>query len=1287
MNVEGNQPVPPRIALLERLSELLKRLFGKKKFDEEAAINAEHERLMAETRDKWNEQERERARKDAERAYNQRSSDEDAKLIEQAKTLQAAKVQHNLEQFLSDHGRAGSGYLYERIAADTSGVIKANLDAVIGESPAVAHLINQIVSREQELHGDAPALLNLTQSLLYEASKVPDGVAAVQPIVQEMERRAADIILETYPEVVKESRNAISLEDFVEGFLDTKLTNSEKTILNIKAKETDEAFRNKINSIAEHLDRDINSRNQSVKDNPQHEEWIDRSERESEAGTSQAPVKVVEAVDEIWEKVRRDADAGNLSLDDLNDIDKKILEAESSGFPKDVIPGTKAWLKAVDGAHNYVKDRRKELLEQYNKRLIKEKPPIRKVKSTKEFLQEMARRPGSLGYLLKDNPELEKLLTSYKEEGRQFRDQVFLTVHKKVLTDNYHSSRENFGLYESADIDTFLKIVRSGMADLVRPETGISFGQSWEEWYVNLSTTIQLSRDIDFWAAQPGASIEDMSKSLALFQNANSVQALTMPGVELAYRAFEDSLQSIRDSNDGYIPPALVGYDSAHYISYWDDRSKQMLIKWMNMGVVKDAKRDEFGFHKVESDGNTVQVGDALDYNKLHSEDPQDLQLSLYMTLGKGFGLASLRYLEMFANSKVPGSQLKGLGGKGFHSTPYEGPARSLNWFATMIHKWKMGTFKFTHMMNTLLPDPEKIPHITESTPKDIYIASRDKTLEKKFGKGVRRLFDLVNFSGASSAFGPPYTQWRHMDSTIGWSDKKRELLGGPTLIMFSRRFAGERVKDFFVTNKFKQEFREQLEALHQPTSGEQFDRLWKSKGEGMYEKEIREEWEEMNKHHKKEVEELTESYQKAFIARTWINMAMRNPLTVAHNMEVEVPDEIFPNEKKTIRLHSLIAQQVLGIPLEDTKYGEVAAKSADESSPTEKQRHYMEEVMDLEADIAAVREQAVISSNESVEQSGYYRELKESDFDIIKDPARRDHAKQYWYMVRKVMMGDLSEGRYRELYDQVGLGMAENGEDYAVNWEKIKAINQTLEALGKQKVTLDPEGKVESNVMLNPDWVNKDWTIFFGSDDTAFRRMNVLNLGPRQWARRGGDAVAHYQGGNKAGEYLRDLTPNPNPEDLAKLLRDLRIAYEGDAIEVGWQVAGLLAHGTSRLFAFDYSRMGSAAQLDVWGTRRGVAAWNANKRRAFFDTLEHMDVLPPLPSEEMIEKTLYDPQGAFKIPHDIHSLRKANRADNKDVWTEIITLGVLLAFALTIYRALTAPSEEEEGGGGGGHH
>lgn len=1256
----AEQLQPASMGLFDRLKKMFDGLFHKKLIEDEAK-KAQKKMLEAEIHQARADEDRRKREEDERRAYRERSSGQ-----EQVETLQAARqarveeIKRNFDQFMQEEGRTGSGYLHG-VIVDTH--IQDRIKSLIEQSPGAANLIDALATKGVELHGNPTEIIKLCRALAFEAKKV-NKLADISALTDAMSKQAVKLVKDTIEVYKKEARARGRREVNAPIWLIDEF----KTVLS-------EDDQRKLGDDSENIWSPVI---QNLMTNPpeaQEASWTDVGNSSLGTSPNAPPTRLVQEMDNIWQEVEESEKSGQkLTVDKIQEIERKIYAAESFTFPKDVIPGTEAYNKTVVASNRFIQERLDRLGRKLAERLKSERPLVRQgITNTKEFLNEMVKNPGRLGQLLELNPEMEKLFVGNvsKEElsrSAEFRDQVFLTIHSQILTDRRSSSHENFGLYERADFTTFVNLLRSSMADRIRPATGMTYGQTWVEWYVSLSNTIRLSRDIDFWASQPGAKIDDFNKSLSLFQNEYSVQALSIPAVEQAFRAYEDSLQSIKDSNDGYIPPALVGYDPMHGISYWDQRSQEMLEKMIGMGVVHDAKREELSrFHMVEPDGNTIMLGDKLDLAKLKKEDPQDLKLNMYMTLAKGFGMASLRYLEMFANSKVPGSTQPGFGMGNFHSMPYEGVAMSLNYFSVMIHKWRFGSYKWLNFMNMLLPEKDKIRNIDANEAMKAYVAYRDGTFKEKYGEKAKRLIDLLNFSGGSSAFGPPATQWRFMDTTISWSDKQRELLGGPARIMYSKRFAGERVKDFLVTGKYKEAFRDKMREKNLPTSGTEFDRLWLEKGEPEVSHKIESEWEMLQKKHEKEIEHLTKQYQKAFTARVWVEMAMRNPLAVAHNTDIEVPDEVTGKPRK-IKLHSFLAQKILGIPLEDTKYGEVAGKAAPYASPTETQRRFMAEVMDLEGDLAAVREQAIDKN----------RELELRDFDIIKDPKKKEHALQYWRMVKETMFGGLE---HEYLYDQLGLKLAENGEDYEINWEKIKKIDDVLRGLGGQTTGL-PE--MEGKIRLNKEWVEKDWDLTFGSDDVAWRKMAILNLGPRQWVRRGGDAVAHYQGGVRAGSYLiDDLKPNPNPEDLAKALFEVRKAYEGDMVEAGWQVAGLLAHATARLYAFDYTKMGSMAQLEIWKTRRGVASWNANGRRRFFDALEHMDVLPPHGPKE----STYDVYSAYRIPHDIHELRKFNRAGNVSVWTEIIALGVALAIAITLYRALTAPSEEEEGGGGGGGH
>ena len=1269
--VETGTGVPPdQKFFLARLIEWLKHILhvkAQKKFEEELKEASEHEHEFME-KEKRADRERSRRNREAQedsKAYNERrSAEETAESIESARQVAIEKIKRDFREFINDRGREGSGYLYNEIVRDAT--IQEGIERAIEENPGVAYLIDELVTRGRELHGDAAALINITRNLVYEGR----GRGEVLPLVNALKERIVELLPDTialHDKDAKRPHGGPNFDEWVSGSLEFDVTKQQLTNLRNEhnnAGVREEAVNNLIDSVLTSAPRpDADTSWTNVQD----QAWV---------GDGKPAKGFAQEMDKIWKEVERsEATGSHLTAERLQEISQQVREAESKWMPDDVRPGTAAFDALVKANHLLAKDRLDRLTVQFKERLRAEKPKVTTdITSAKEFLKVMPQHRGRLADLLLGSPKMHNLFIGTTEESRHFRDLVFLRIHGHVLKDNYRSSRDNFGLYENADFSDFLDILTAGMAKLKRPETNISYGKTWSDWYINLSNTIQSSRDIDFWAAQPDSNMEMMAKSLSMFANAASVQALTIPAVETAFRAYEDTLLSIRDSNNGYLPPQLFQYDGANMTSYWDEQSYLMVRRMIKAGVIPDVARDEAGFHKVHRDGNTVMTGEKLSVETLDKEDPENLQLWMHMMLGKGFGLASLRYLEIIANSKTTGSKQIELGlGKSFHSGPYEGPARALNYFSTMVHKWSFGNEIYLHMMNQLLPDGEKIRHIDEKEAMKVYLASKDGTLKEKYGEKAKRLLDLLNFSGFSSAFGPPWTQWRHFDSTINWSDRKRELLGGPTLVMLSRRMASERVKEFLVVGKYKKEFIDALRQAGKEVSGYELDRLWQQAQElPKYKSRIEGDWDKMGHH--KEVKDLIDKYQKAFIARVWVQTAMRNPFIVAHNMEFEVPDEVLGGKKK-MKLHKYIVQKVLGIFPEDIEYGQISDKAAFASTPTIEQKKYMQEVMGLEADLAAVREQAV----EWVNGEMKYRELRDSDFEVIKSEKNKQQAKEYWRIVKQVMMGDSDP---EELYERLGLKVHENREDYEVDWDKIRRIDKILD----EEIGVKGSGFAEINsgrVMLNKKWAEKEWEYIFGTDDTAYRQMNLSNLGPRQWARRGGDGVAHEIGGKRVGQYLmHDVTTNPNPEDLAKALIEIVKSYEGDMIEAGWQVASILGYGTCKLYELDYKRLGSVMQLEIMKTRRGGAAWNANARRRFLDTLEHARALP------FTHEGTYDVQSVYTFPNDIHSLKKLLRAENKDVWTEILLMGAALAVAITLWKAITAPSEEEEGGGcGGGHH
>ncbi len=1308
--------------LMKRLAQFFRALFqnkAEKEMAERAAAGeiAKRDYAKHETEAKWEEERRKREERDRTRKYHEARSAEVAEAeVEVTRRQNAQKVRDKLQDVINDtsgqNDIEGSRYLMAEIRGNTH--VQEALKHLIDESPNAREVIREFLTQDKRVHGRSRELIKLTQALLYEAQKTGD-IGNLDSFITQVKKQIDGLLIDEYSAANRAARGRRgqgfnTFKEFLEEEPGIVMTDDEQ-----KELQTPVYYKDKDNK---DTDR--------VNETETTEKWkriVQEMVTEPRVGTvraftaakvdkfaenyggnipdSQVVIdKMVAPLDRVWGELERKDVAGQLTSEDLIKYSRQLVREESQIRPTDVAPGSDAYFAASRAMGDYMNNKLEILAKKLEEKLKAEKVVMKEgINDETEFLAEMAKRKGRIGDLFELNPAMEELLYGLDDKSRKFRDRVFMNIHSRVLSDQRNSSNDNFGLYERADFSTIIDLLKVGLEKFKVMETGRSLGETLSDHYNNLSNAIRQCRDIDFWASQPAANSENFNKSLGMFQNEYVKEALNIPGVIVAFRAFEDNLRSIIASNDGYLPPALMEYDATSGRSFWDNMSRAQVEKMVGMGVVPGIKRDERNYylHVRNKDGYSVE----MDFkNPLKKEDVSSDEYLMYMTLAKGIGMATARYLEMIAQTKVPGSDNPTLGLDTFHSMPYEGMAKAMNYFNVYIEKWKMGSYKYGHLMNMLIPDEKNRMTIDQNDSTSAiraYMAYQDGTFEEKFGTDAKRFIDLTNFSGISSAIGKD-TTWRQYDMTLDWEDRKKEFLGGPTQLVLSKRYAEEKVKDHLVVAKYREQYRQELISQKSglPTSGAGFDKLWREYGKNRYAYNIEKEWEKLNGLDPKkgrqhtalwhQTDHLIGAYRNALKARVWVEMAMRNPLVVAHSLKVDLPLVGGEKRKKQMTLHTMLVQDILGIPPEDTKYGEEVGKSATRKSPTKQQEQYMIDVMNLEWDLAAVREKAI-----NGEDTEYVRDLTDKDFKVIGDEKRKEQALAYWRRVKKVILGSEDSAEADRLIKHFGLGLMENQVDYEWDHHHIhelmtdkkdgfldkldKQLNQSpmFTIVGSDGQQIEIPFLLKKAVKMEPEWI-------LGTDDMVFNKMDILNLGSRQLIRRGGDIAAHQAGGDAVIQYLLyGLTPTPNKEEAVKLLAKLRDAYSGDMIEIGWSVGSNLAYMTDRLYAWDWNHYGqSVAQRDVWGTRRGVASWLANERREWWDTLEHADVFPP-----NAHSYFYNIDDKVNI----HTMRKWCHADNSDVWKEIIALGVLLALAITIYRAFTAPSEEEEGGGKGGHH
>lgn len=1261
---------------------------GAKKHLEEM-VAAEQTRDIQRQRRQEEEEDRRREYWERRSKYEEEMPEETQEYEENFKQISKQRVKDHLEKAVKQKDMEGNYYQgYEFVAYLFEGVAdKENfinqLSELIDQSDAAADIIEKLVAGGKGIHANEVELLKLGAYLRHEAKK-HDKEAVVNQIIPAISRQIKSIIRDKFEQ---ERINAAAQGQPPPRRVPYWLL--KKNALHVDLSETQR------NALVDEAQWEQTIDDLLIQDLPERAD-VDLFSDDGQLTQGQQPPPQIfkEEVDKIFRDIKQREKAGTpMTSEELKTKEREIQELKSKSYPTDVAPNTNEFDRVVGAIDNYTEDRLNEMAQVFEARIRQEGPKPEEGRMTdEEFLARIGEQPGRLGMILQYNPHIRNKLIDPKEV--RFRNLVFLTILGPVLTQKNDPTQETYGLYERADMITFVNTLRAGMGKLRKKDTMMPYGQTWVDWYQNLNNAIRNARDIDYYANQAGADMKSFFASVSRYQNQFTSQALSFPAVEAGFRAYEATLRAIKSYNDGYIPPSLIEYNFGRMGSMWDIMAQNFLTQMIDQGVVKDIKRDpQTGFHLLDKNGRTLVLGEALDKDKLKKEDPFDLEINMYLTLAKGFGMISWHLLEKFGTSRCPGSDhpIRGMP-ENFHSLSYESVSRAVDFFGYWITKWKFGSPKYFHFVNMLLPEAKRRKKWTFDEAKEAYMAYRDGTFEQKYGKEAKRFIDLNNFSHFSANL--PYSSWRHLDTTIGWSDKQREYMGGSAQILLADKFAADRVKDYLVVHKYREEFRKRMKQVGRPDTGVAFDKLWRSEGLKIYGGQIDNDWDAWRGRHlmgknipggKKLVSELVEVYKKAFVARKWVEMAMKNPLGIAHNIEVEVPIAGYKAEKKTkkVKLNSLIVQEVLGIPLQDLAYGEIpgSSEAAYGATPTEDQYRWMSQAMALETDIASVRERALVEN----------RELTEKDFcEVIGKGAsswsevpnhlkpRVKHALRYWEITRQTILGTTDATAYKDLYKELGLSFTDfrEGQYYDVDWDKVKGIDKILEEIGRgaqaPKLTRIDGRQLDIPFRLNKEWVEKVWEWQMDSDDTSYRMMDMLNLGARQWIRRAGDAAAHYAGGERLGLYITDdIKKNSQPEDLAKALFEVRKAYEGDDIAYGWRAAHQWAYLTGKLYAFDYKKLASPAQLNIWGTRKGVAAWHANARRKFVDTLGNYDVLPPLPDDYY---TFSMQEGAT-----LKELKEQLKATSNDVWIEFLLLGYLLALAITLYRAFTAKSEEEE--------
>lgn len=938
---------------------------------------------------------------------------------------------------------------------------------------------------------------------------------------------------------------------------------------------------------------------------------------------------------------------------------------------------------------------------------------------TKDNPTEGGRLYKAMGASGKEAELIEKRIQS----DENYRDYWFYHILENILYNHKGDPhRELYGLYEHSDMQEFLDIVRR-----VKDERGESIGRRIAERYDVLKNTIFQAHDMDYYAAHPQQDMKEFIGSTSLFLNSYIDAAVQDPMVSLAKRLYETALLHIRETNGGFIPRQWLQWEEGKMrASKLDDMVEKMLkdaIKWKQLYVTKIDKISGLPspsvWNRKQIDPNTPYTLDEL-YGKepAISEDWRrnlgDLKIASALKQAKGLFLVDLRMLEIIGLSKGTGTDFVDKTVSGFNSVPYEGIVRHIE---PMIHyygRYRVGMDvydAFFNMMITDRPDwnPEDMKEIIR-----LHYAGDHDALEKycsdhNLGDVATRLNEADNPFSFSGMWGT-MTKWRVGDASADFDDWEREqayasavklTTAGDSFSASERKssfqkwegtWAWRKAREYYIENHanydaYREEFRQSL--LNSPeirykemaaANSEEFELHWRKVGINQRgadgKKYIDILTENFNKdldphkgNHPKEnsaVDRLIKQLERAYKARVWVQTAMRSPLIVARELELEYEKHGY---KQTGKLRKKIIWEILGIDID-----EISAQR----TPLAMEEAGFDRITDLEGAVAAVQQIAIREN----------RDLKDADFDAIDEPTLKTYAKLYWQKVKSAMFGDFQN--VDDIYTKIGIKDPAKDKErglrfYDMDWEKIQKIDIDKAGKLKKNQFIIPELHTE---LLNNNLIDRDWRHLFSTEDMGWEYLNIGALGERNPVRRAGDLGSHVEFGQLLEQYLNDVIGRPVPklEDIVELQHKMLIAMAGDFLDIGTNAVGRVAYTTGRIFQaadwtwklpFGIGQVGrlfkeaSVAQI-IHGRDRGVA-WGPN------EMLQYVQAI----GSQILPKSRFSRLGGREVtPNsewDRALMGKSLGGTKANAMYEILNMTVMIAAILTFWRAFTAKSEEEE--------
>ncbi len=671
-----------------------------------------------------------------------------------------------------------------------------------------------------------------------------------------------------------------------------------------------------------------------------------------------------------------------------------------------------------------------------------------------------------------------------------------------------------------------------------------------------------------------------------------------------------------------------------------------------------------------------------------------------------------------------------------FNSLPYEGIVRHIEPVLHYYTRFGVGSEyydAFFNMMVTQFPDwdPENMLKIV-----DFHLHGDEVGLQEYLKKkGITdaratRIIESENFTKFSGVWGPE-TGWRIGDSTIGFDDWERDqtyatavklwLIGDVKDAKEGHETVGARIKSGWALEKVKAHFTKDLirelrseyrsallysndirlreaAARDQALIGsggfdDEFEYVWRTNGiyqkrpgsvnkknnqQMSYKEIIDKEFEDKYLgethsgyayiNHVDGADKLYQNLVKAYKARAWMKAAMKAPLVIAR--EADTHWNLHGYERKTA-LRNKIIYEILGIDLD-----EIAAMR----TPTAREEMGFDRVTELEGMVGAISERAIREN----------RDLRPQDFDdalnfmdtskFTPEQAKKlvDNARMYWDKSKSAVLGEYKSAE--QFYQAIGIEDPDGSKnrrqgvrDYKVNLDKTQHIDATVSGL-KSKV-------------LNDRLLKRSYKRLFSTEDMGWEYLNINALGERNPVRRAGDLAAHVQFGQQMSKFINDnLVAKPKVDDFKVAFKEMSNALSDDFYDVAADAVAHVAYATSMMYkksdwAWKIPFVGPIGAIfketSIMQKIRGrdrADAWGANDMLHFNQAVGGLQPYPKKRKSGFGGRVI-----APGSEWDGGKMSKLNGGNKHNATLEIINMTLLVMFALTIWRALTAKSEEDK--------